>query len=1137
MVHWACLVILSLCATVTRAQPAPHMVDRVAESFDSLTWSLSPWNAAKGTVQALVERAPTAPDGGCLQMKVNFSGNGFEHFSINPNQPLVIPGRTKQVRIHYRISDLRFGLRLNFRDGWGREKVAGKDLVWDLPKPAREDWTQASFEIPQDWVQPITIGSFSTHNWNVRNTPISVQLLVDHLEVKTDISDVDPATGVLRSWKPEPNPADAAKALKECPAAPLIDVKIGTGVQANVFARQHPSVYVEIHSFAPGKLMGDIKLQVRDNDGQTIEQQQRAIEVESQVAIELPLKLRKFGIYHVDSSLKLSDGSQREQKLAIAYLPPYHELNAEQKTTTPYGLNVHTGGGIVLEPFKKAGIYWYRDFAWSYPWLLRAKGNDGTYSGWPNFQRMAKGFADLDLNVLPVFQQSMTPPKLEDGKVVGSWGPDETWRREIAKIALTFPNIRQWELNNEYELKGQTTKAEQAIGWKNYNAYHAAFAEVLKSLSGGNLAVVENGRAGIWPERLKDCIDSGKFAQVDIVNTHHYSGVDAPETNHSNFNTGFEGLTDDRTPGLLFDDLREVVRIAQSDGKPRQHWHTEFGWDTKAGRIVTPFQQAVYLPRAFMMLIASGTARSFWFYHLDGREANAFFDGCGLLTHDLQPKLSLATFAALTYLLPNPTYVGQINAGPGTHGYVFRSRGKLVASLWTIAEPQGQRVTFDAEQMYDFLANPITGSSNVALSMSPVYAVGLREESDLHKQTAYDVHTAHMPMVAAGDTNTTVLRISNNRTHEMQSEVEFILPQGWQGSLNTNTASVAPGQTQDLLATIQVPASETVGIKNAKFVIRESGRQIKTIDLPVFVQPAFVMRVAAIEGRPGPTKVNVQLGNRSARNHEGRLELRLPSTWKTCTPTIAVDGLAAREARDIPVQFEWAPQWPIDQQAQVSFRTREGVELTAPLIPNQHVMRRAKGITLDGILDDWPSDTRLPAWMVGSTVGRVENQVRLAWSPEGIYLGLKIADSRLMVTDPRSFWSGDVIELFLDTGDNKQHRFFETGDHQFWMVPLVEQNRVYVGQWKSKEEIPATRHDIPGIKSAARRESAGYVIEMLLPASELKNFNPNPGSSIGLNLNITVRGSRFNSEVYWPRAKEWVVQNLPKTWGSMRLVE
>ena len=276
-----------------------------------------------------------------------------------------------------------------------------------------------------------------------------------------------------------------------------------------------------------------------------------------------------------------------------------------------------------------------------YPWLLRAKGNDGNYTGWPNFQRMAKAYADLGVNVLPVIQQSMTPPKVIDGKVVGSWGPDENWRREIARVILTFPNIKQWELNNEYELKKEALTGEQLVNWKNYQAYHAAFAQILKSISGGSVTVVENGRAGIWPERLKDCIDSGSFAQVDVVNTHHYSGTDAPETNYSNFNTGFEGLTDDKAPGLLFDDLREVVRIAQSDGKPRQHWHTEFGWDTKAGRIVTPYQQAVYLPRAFMMLLASGTSRAFWFYHMDGREASTFFDGCGLLTWDLQPKLSL----------------------------------------------------------------------------------------------------------------------------------------------------------------------------------------------------------------------------------------------------------------------------------------------------------------------------------------------------------------------------------------------------------------------------------------------------------------------------------------------------------------
>ncbi|NQT50478.1 hypothetical protein HQ576_00420, partial [bacterium] len=119
----------------------------------------------------------------------------------------------------------------------------------------------------------------------------------------------------------------------------------------------------------------------------------------------------------------------------------------------------------------------------------------------------------------------------------------------------------------------------------------------------------------------------------------------------------------------------------------------------------------------------------------------------------------------------------------------------------------------------------------------------------------------------------------------------------------------------------------------------------------------------------------------------------------------------------------------------------------------------------------------------------------------------------------------------------KRHRFFEPGDHQFWFVPLVKDGRVYAGQWKRKDEIPATRYDIQAVRGVSRRTDGGYVMEFLLPAAELHKFQPKAGARLGLNLNLTVKGAKLDREIYWPARKDWGAMNLPKTWGSMVLVE
>ena len=50
---------------------------------------------------------------------------------------------------------------------------------------------------------------------------------------------VDPATGILKTWTPDPKPADPAKALKTAPNTPLLTVGVSTGVESNVFAGRH----------------------------------------------------------------------------------------------------------------------------------------------------------------------------------------------------------------------------------------------------------------------------------------------------------------------------------------------------------------------------------------------------------------------------------------------------------------------------------------------------------------------------------------------------------------------------------------------------------------------------------------------------------------------------------------------------------------------------------------------------------------------------------------------------------------------------------------------------------------------------------------------------------------------------------
>src|SRR6185437_14007968 len=133
-------------------------------------------------------------------------------------------------------------------------------------------------------------------------------------------------------------------------------------------------------------------------------------------------------------------------------------------------------------------------------------------------------------------------------------------------------------------------------------------------------------------------------------------------------------------------------------------------------------------------------------------------------------------------------------------------------------------------------------------------------------------------------------------------------------------------------------------------------------------------------------------------------------------------------------------------------------------------------------------------------------QIYLGWSAEGLSVAADVHDSKGMATDPRSFWIGDVLELFVDTKDNKARRAFGPGDHQIWLVPQLDKHRVYVGQWKRGSEIPETQYDIPGIRSGAEHTADGYRMECLSPAALIQGFKAAAGSRIGLNVNLSVKG-------------------------------
>lgn len=1104
----------------------PSLVEKNADDFSGRPWILSPYNLATGEVSQVAG----AEKGKDLKVDVHFSGNGsFEHFTVTPSQPIYIPGDAKKVSMRIKRNDSRCGVKMRFVDGWGPRD--GVTLEWD-PRLEGTDWETVTFDIPPDWVRPVAISGLSAHNFSVKNDKLTFSYLISDLMAVTNTSDVDPVTGILKSWKPDPTPADPAKTLKEAPATPLIEVGLSTPESGNVFSDKPPRVVLQLRNWTPEDLAGKASLEVIDDAGQKSELHQ-VLSVSSSQTYEFPIEAKRFGRYSVRARIALQGQEPMERALSLARVPIQPELTEAERTSSPYGLNYHGGGERLFAAFKKSGLYWYRDYAFGLDLMRRAKGTDRRYNGWPFYPAILHDYEQLGLMVLPVLHAIETPV-IKDGKIL-KMSPDRKWIDDLADILITFPQIRFWELANEYDLKPENMEGERAVNWWNYYNYHQKFGELVDLLGDGQVTAVENGRAGIYPVFTEQAISSGAFDKIGVVNCHHYTGTEPPEINFENFNQGTR-MAEGRAPGSFFDNLRETKRAAGSDGHTRQAWLTEFGWDTLAGPVVSPAQQAAYLQRGFLVAFAAGIDKAFWFYNFDNAKAVQFFDGCGLLSHDKQPKLAFSAMAGLTSVLPRPDYVGSLNVGPNTWGYVFENDGKFVAGLWTVeGDAPGPKVTFASGKLLDYFGNPLPGQS-AQLGIAPVYAVGLEKSDPLYLQTAYEIWSNHTMVAAAGDPVESILEVANNRLSPLTAQIHTTVPEGWSTSLPETSVTVAPGDKQKVKIPFVVSAKSKQGIGKVVFEISESNHPIKTMAARVFLQDPFALEVDPLTGVPGKASILINLQNRSALPQQGQLKLELPASWSAQTAETQIENLQPGEIRSLPMEIVWSADWKEGESARAVFTSSQGVITSAPIIPNQFRLSKAQGLKMDGDLTDWPAAAELPAWMLGSTRGDAQSRLWLAWSPEGLYGAVEVHDSKGVVNDPKFFWTADGLELFLSMKNTPSTDAFARGDHQFWFVPLFEDNRVFVGQWKVKDEIDATKYDLPGVKSAARRIKDGYVMEFFLPASAFQEFAPAPGQSIGLNANLTVHGSSHDREVYWPRKKGPDVNTMPKNWGRLKIL-
>lgn len=1111
------VITAALCAAGGIYAGEAALVSRDIGDPEMNRWEAGTWVTTGGDVIALDER----PEGGnpgakTLRLETRYGVRAFGGWNVGLKQN-VLPGKPVKLTGWVRLgNDRSYGFEYCFTDANTNEFKLSMMQESAKPGDGRNKWLKLS----RDWQKfvmyfpsevnrkgggkapiafPVKFTGMNQNNWGDRNNPEAVIRVLDihDFRLHTDMSSVP---------------------VSERP----YELNVTYPVIGNTFfsGEEKPRMKISAGSWIGEEKTIEFDAKVSAADGTETKLEMPALKVldGASATVEMPGGCSVPGAYKVVIAARGFPEDITVTNRYVVCLRP-RELTYEEKLASSYGINVHGGGYVGYEKFARLGFTWVRDYAYTYGWMVRARG-DGGYTGWPWYPKIVKAAEDAGLMTLPCLMGSIQIKRDAKDDDDPSFTPDNEWRRQLALIVNTFPSLKAWELDNEAD----GTMFRTLDG---YGRYCQAFGDIVKSSRPDALSVAP-GLAGIYVDQTRQLVEKGYFRNIDVVNGHRYCGKDGPEYSKANLNTGMS----EAKPAYLRDVWRHWKRAACADGNFRQLWVTEWGWDTLAGQPVSEWEQAAYLQRKWVLAMGNGVEKMFWYWYYDDNTdtPNYFFAGCGIFDRFRNPKPSAASFAAMRTFIPgNCEYLGTANFGPELNhmAQIVKADGKIVALAYKIRKDGPDLVIKDekAELITDMFGRTLQRGKR-KLDIAPVWYVGLDEDSDWLKQCPIDIVSDFYVRNVGGE----AIKVELTEPHRFSYTLEPPGPE-WKVEKKPYGFDVTG------------PAGLERG--NTSFrVTGRNGKISKTMSVEVDIVPqAYAKTYAA--GFDGEFKLDVV--NQSAYVQDFSVTASLPEGWKIEPAVTKTGELKSEEMKTL--KFKLVKSKAVDPGSEtpspkLSIVNSTGMQVDyAPVIPREWTMRSIKSgaIVFDGDLGDWDERYLLNPFMVGPSGDKSKSKFYFAWAKEGLYLAMDVDDSKCFVADPNSFWrAADCFELQLTTPPGvkfKEGEPWGVYDHQFWFCPMKEQGKVFAGFWSNCKE---QKFDNPlaDVKSAVKTTKRGYRAEIFIPAAKLKDWDKvRPGAEIGLSFTLAVQGLVKEHELYWPSSKKEQAMKKPWMWAKIRLAK
>ena len=1107
-------ILAAACAAFAFAVPryaafGANLVSKDIGDPEANAWEAGQWVTCGGDVIVLDERPADAPTNAkSVRFETRYGDHAFGGWNAHLKDN-VLPGRPRKLTGWARLgNDDSWGMSFDFVDANTNKFGISMHPVGD-PKgkfKLTREWQKFEMDFPEvagkdkkPLAYPVKFDGVSQNNWGDRNSPPKTR--------QFDVYD-------LRLWTDMEGVAEEERPYSLSVSYPVVG-------NTFFFGEDKPRLVISAGSWIGRELELGFKAKAVSADGTTRDIAVPPLSILDSASAVVTLPFDEPGAYKVEITASGFPKPIVEKSRYVVCLKP-RELTEEEKEASPYGINVHGGGYVGYEKFARLGFTWVRDYAYTWGWLLRARG-DGKYAGWPWYPKIVKAAEDVGLKTLPCLMGAYAA-KMDAKEGDPSLTPSTDWRRSMALVVSTFDTLSAFELDNECD----------TLMFRHFDAYKRyceAFGAIMKAAR-PDARAVSPGLAGIYVEETQKLVESGAFKDIDVVNGHRYCGKDGPEYSKANLNTGMS----EAKPAYLRDVWRHWKKAATCDGKFRELWVTEWGWDTLAGQPVSEWEQAAYLQRKWVLAMGNGV-------------------GCGIFDRWRNPKPSAAAFAALRTFIPGKyEYLGTANLGPNHMVQIVKADGKVVALAYKIRK-DGPDLEIDdekAEKVTDMFGRELkaswsfTGRRKRKLDIAPTWYVGLDESSDWLKQCPIDIESDFYVRNVGGEP----VRVSVAQPGRFEYSVEP--PKGWTvekkpyGFDVTGPAGLKRGNT-----------SFTVTGRNGKV------SKTMAIEVDVVPQAYAKSKAASFDG-----KFTMNVTNQSADDQDFTVKAELPAGW-AIEPALAQTGsLKPEETKTL--EFRLVESAPVDPAAKgaanpkLSIVNAKGMQVDyAPVIPREWTMRSVDlgKIKFDGDLSDWSDRNLVNSFMIGPNGDKDPTKVYLAYCPEGLVAALDVDDSRCFTADPGSFWrAADCLEVMITTPDGAK---FEEGaawgpfDHQMWFCPMLEQKKMFCGYWCNGKDQKvyrraggnerkgawwlgdASRSTPEDSRSALVKTPRGYRAEMFIPAEQLKGWEKmKPGATVGLSFTLVVEDLRNSQhELYWPNSKRDNLMKKPWTWARVKLAE